>query len=62
MDGNKRVELIKDYSYEYKIDELQLTQLMLVVKDENQFKRCCGMLLEGFCFDDVMNMVIWNKI
>ena len=62
MDGKQRLGLIKQYSSEYRIKEEELTQLMLVVKNENQFKRCVGMLLEGFPIKEVVDMVVYNKI
>ena len=48
MDGKQRVKLIKECLDEYRIEEEKLIQLMMVVKNENQFKRCIGMLLEDF--------------
>ena len=62
MDGKQRVKIIGEYLNEYKIKEEELIQLMLVVKNENQFKRCVGMLLEDFSIKKVIDMVIYNKI
>lgn len=62
MDGKQRVKLIKECLDEYRIEEEKLIQLMMVVKNENQFKRCIGMLLEDFSIKEVVDMVIYNKI